>query len=315
MSCKRLQHCKLLPYTRRDILSAQELREKVDWGVSQFRVPEAWQVTKGESVVVAVIDTGCQLDHIDLKGNILDGFNFVDPSQPPEDDGCHGTHVCGTIAAEQNDLGIVGVAPLAKVRPVKVLDGCGDGRVEDVVAGIRWAIKQKVDLISLSLGTRKPMASLRWAIKVADRAGIPVFVAAGNMGRSEHLLYPANYPETIAIGAIDKDMQRADFGNTGDNLDFLAPGVDILSTVPTNWWAVLSGSSMAQPFVCGLAALLLSCARAHELEIPLSDANDYRSFFREHTIDAVCGDSVCDRFYQGFGIITLDKLLEAWPNI
>jgi len=314
MVCRKLQHCKLLPYQRKDIISAQELREKLDWGISRFRLPEAWQVTQGENVTIAVLDTGCDLDHPDLKDNLLEGYNFVDPGTPPEDDGDHGTHVSGIIAAQKNDLGTVGVAPCAKIRPVKVLDGYGDGTIEDVIKGIRWAIKQKVDFISMSLGTMKPMSQLRWAIKAADKAGIPVFVAAGNMGKSEHLLYPANYPETIAIGAIDKKMQRADFTNTGDHLDFLAPGVDILSTVPDNWWAILSGSSMAQPFVCGLAALLLSYKRNAGFDVTLNNANDYRSFFKEHTMNVVSEQYAGDPFYQGFGIITLDKVLGMWPK-
>lgn len=303
------QHCELLPYKRRDILSAQELREKLDWGVSKFNVPKAWEVTKGEGVTIAVIDTGCDLDHPDLKDNLLDGYNFIEPGTEPDDDGDHGSHVTGVICAAQNKLGIVGVAPKSNVRPVKALDGYGDGQIEDVVKAIRWAIAQKVDMISMSLGTMKPLSSLRWAVKAADKRGIPVFVSAGNIGKSEHLLYPANYPETIAIGAIDKKLNRADFTNTGKNLDFMAPGVDILSTVPDNWWAILSGSSMAQPFVCGLAALLLSYKRNAGLDIALNCADDYRQFFKQHTMNVVSEEHAGDPFYQGFGIITLDKLL------
>lgn len=304
------QHCELLPYKRRDIISAQDLREKLDWGISKFRIPETWRHTMGEGVTIAVLDTGCNLNHPDLKDNLLDGYNFVEPGKDPEDDGDHGTHVTGIMVAAMNDLGTVGVAPKAKVRPIKVLDGYGDGQIEDVVKGVRWAIKQKVDFISMSLGTKKPMASLRWAIKAADKACIPVFVAGGNVGKSEHLLYPANYPETIAIGAIDKNMQRADFSNTGKNLDFMAPGVDILSTVPEDWWAILSGSSMAQPFVCGLAALLKSYNTNVGLGIELCHADDYRQFFKKHTTNIVSEEYAGDPFYQGFGIITVDKLLE-----
>lgn len=219
------------------------------------------------------------------------------------------THVTGIICARQNDLGIVGVAPKAKVRPIKVLDGYGDGEIENVVKGIRWAIEQKVDMISMSLGTQQPLAALRWAIKKADKAGIPIFVAAGNIGKSEHLLYPANYPETIAIGAIDKNLDRAYFSNTGANLDFMAPGVDILSTVPNNWWAILSGSSMAQPFVCGLAALLTSYNKEHAAGISLNNADDYRNFFKNHTINITNKEHSGDKFYQGFGIITLENFL------
>ena len=228
--------CRLLPYKKRDILSAQDFQEKMNWGVRAFNIPDIWEASEGDGVVVAVLDTGCDLDHPDLADNLLEGINFVEPGTPPEDDGDHGTHVCGTIAAVRNFMGVVGIAPKAKIRPVKVLDRFGDGSVEDVVAGIRWAVDQKVDMISMSIGTRHPKASLRWAVKAAQSANIPVFTAAGNMGKSEHLLYPANYPETIAIGAINKNMERADFSNTGHNLDFLAPGVDILSTVGYFIW-------------------------------------------------------------------------------
>ena len=307
--------CRLLPYTKREILSAQDMMEKMNWGVRSFNIPSLWQSTEGEGVVVAVIDSGCDLEHPDLKDNLLGGINIIDPTKLPEDDGNHGTHVAGILAASRNHMGVIGIAPKAKIRPIKVLDEYGDGTIEDVVAGIRWAVAQNVDMISLSIGTKKPDRRLRWAIKAAQKKGIPLFVAAGNMGESEHLLYPANYPETIAIGAIGKGMKRADFANTGKHLDFLAPGVEILSTVPESWWAILSGSSMAQPFVCGLSALLLSYARAHpESGIVLEKPDDYRQFFKRHTVDVIGEQYAGDSFYQGFGIITVDKLAEKWDS-
>lgn len=306
--------CKLLPYKRKDVLSAQDLKQKLGWGIQTFKLPEAWKHTQGEGVVIAVLDTGCDLNHDDLKDNLLPGYNFVEPGELPIDGGEHGTHVTGILVAANNDKGIVGVAPKAKVRPVRVLDDEGNGNIEDVTNGILWAIDQKVDLISMSLGSPKPLASLRRAIKKASRCGIPTFVSAGNMGRSEHLLYPANYPETISVGAIDKNMKRADFNNTGKYLDFLAPGVDILSTVPKNWYAILSGSSMAQPFVCGLAALLLSYKRKNNLNFPLNTFKDYENLFCQHTINVVGESYAGDKFYQGYGIITLDKLLERFSS-
>jgi len=307
--------CRLLPYTKREIISAQDFQEKMNWGVRAFHIPSIWKETEGEGVVIAVIDTGCDLDHPDLKDNLLEGVNFVEIGKPPEDDGEHGTHVAGIIAAVRNHMGVVGVAPKAKIRPIKALDGYGDGSLDNVINGIRWAIEQEVDIISMSLGTRKPNASLRWAIKAATKKGIPIFVSAGNMGESEHLLYPANYPETIAIGAINKNMERADFSNTGEHLDFLAPGVDILSTVPNDWWAILSGSSMAQPFVCGLAALLLAYSRKHpDAGIVLDTPDDYRQFFKQHTVNVIGEQYAGDNFYQGFGIITLDKVLQVWDS-
>lgn len=303
--------CKLLPYKRRDILSAQELREQLGWGISAFKIPELWQVSAGEGVTIAVLDSGCDLDHPDLVGNLLPGVNIIEPGKAAEDRGEHGTHVTGIICAVANNgIGIAGVAPKAKVRPVKVLDESGNGTIEDVVKGIHWSIDQGVDFISMSLGCQKPIPSLRRAIKAAIKRDITIFVAGGNMGKSEHLLYPANYPETISVGAITKDLKRADFSNTGKNLDFVAPGVDILSTVPDNWYAILSGSSMAQPFVCGLAALLLSYKRNHDLTLQLNGPDDYRRVFKENTINVVDDKYAGDKFFQGFGIITLDHLFQ-----
>lgn len=303
--------CKLLPYRRKDILSAQELKEKLGWGVQQFNIPELWKHSKGEGTKVAVLDTGIDLNHDDLKNNILPGINFVKRSKPPMDDSGHGSHVSSVISAEAgNNIGIAGVAPKCKILPVKVLDEYGDGELEDVAAGVRWAIDQNVDAICMSLGSARPLASLRKAIQKATQKGIPVFVAAGNLGRSEHLLFPANYPETIAISAIDKNLDLADFSMTGNNLDFVAPGVDILGCVPDNWYAIMSGSSQATPFVVGLAMLLLSYVKKNEIDIPLNTVDDYRNVFKRYTSDIVSEEYAGNKFYQGFGIITPKKWLD-----
>lgn len=307
---KKQQKCKLLPYKKRYIISAQEARQRIGWGISAFKVNDIWNSSQGEGVVIGVIDTGCDLNHKDIKNNLLPGINIVEPDKEPQDDNSHGCHVTGIICAENNDFGVVGVAPKAKVRPIKVLDGYGDGEIKNVVKGIRWAIEQKVDIICMSLGTIKPIASLRKAIKAADAAGIPLIVAAGNMGESEHLLYPANYPETISVGSITKDLNRSEFSNTGKNLDFLAPGSDILSTVPGNQYAIMSGTSMAAPFVCGLAALLLSYKRQFGLNEELHCANDYREYFKNHTVKINCEEYAGNKSYQGYGIISVKNLID-----
>ena len=306
------QLCHLLPYKKKHILSAQDVGEKLGWGITAFNIPEIWKVTEGEGVVVGVIDSGCQLDHVDLKDNLLPGYNFIHPKKEPIDDNNHGSHVTGVICAELNGIGTVGVAPKAKVCPIKVLDADGNGDIHHVTQGIEWAIKQGVDFISLSLGIDKDSRALHKAIRKANGAGITIFCAAGNIGKSEHLLFPSNYKETIAIGSIDKNLKRADFSNTGKGryLDFMAPGVDILSTIPHNSYAIMSGSSMSQPYVCGLAALLLSYKRNVGLDIPLDCANDYRNFFKNNTINIISEEYAGDPFYQGFGIITPEKLLE-----
>ena len=241
-----------------------------------------WKETTGEGVVVAVVNSGCDLTHPDLENNLLPGYNAIDPRNPPEDDENHGSFVTGVICAEHNAIGIIGIAPNAKVRPVKVIDENGEGTIRHVVKGIRWAVEQKVDFISLSLGTPKPTNTLRKAIKMAYQANIPIFAAAGNMGTEGSLLYPANFKTTISVAAVTKELTIADFDNVGRNLDLLAPGVDIFSTVTKHAYATMSGSSAAQPFVCGLAALLLSYCRKHN-NTSLGCVEDFREFFQRHS--------------------------------
>jgi subtilisin family serine protease len=304
--------CSLFPYEREDFLSIQEVKQESPWSITAFNLPDAWSVTQGEGVTIAVLDSGCDLDHPDLKENLLEGKNFIDQDKPPEDDNGHGTHISGTLVAVNNEIGIVGVAPKAKVIPVKVLDGQGNGNLLTVAAGIRWCIDQKVDFISLSLGAPVPVQQVRKAIQAAAEAGIVAFCAAGNAGNTKEIYYPGAYPEAISIGAIDPAMRRADFSNTGNRLDFMAPGVDVLSTVPDDWYAKLSGTSMAQPFACGVAALVLSYVRKHpECGITLKNAEDYRNLFKKYTTPVQNGNYADPHFYQGFGIIDPKKFIEA----
>jgi subtilisin family serine protease len=250
----------LLPYTREEVLSIQEAKQKMGWEITSFNLPDTWNSTQGEGVVVAVLDTGADLDHEDLACNLLPGKNFVKRDASPEDDQGHGSHVSGIICACNNESGMVGVAPKSKVVPVKVLDKYGAGQLNDVADGIYWAVDQKVDFITMSLGCPKPVSIIHDAIKYATSKGVVVWCAAGNAGKTHNIYYPAAYPETIGIGAIDSNFDRANFSCTGPDLDFLAPGVGILSTVPDNWYAILSGTSMANPFAVGLGCLLLSHA-------------------------------------------------------
>jgi len=304
-------HCKLFPYERIDCLSVQDAKQKAGWNITTFELPKAWQYTQGEDVVIAVLDTGCDLDHPDLKENLLPGINFVEPGKPPADGNGHGTHITGTLVAENNDIGVVGVCPKAKVIPVKVLDNKGNGNLLNVAKGISWAVSQKADIISMSLGAPVKVQQVRKAIQYAGANGIPTFVAAGNAGNTKEVFYPANYPETIAIGAIDENLRRANFSNTGENLDFMAPGVNIFSTVPDDWYATLSGTSMACPFAVGVAALVLSYTRKHKPDMVPKTVEDYRQIFRRHTTP-ITNEGLGDKkFYQGFGIIDPRKMMEA----
>lgn len=303
--------CRLFPFVREDCLSMQEVKQNVGWGITAFDLPKAWEWSQGEDVVIAVIDTGCDLDHPDLKNNLVEGKNFIDESKSPEDDNGHGTHVTGTLVAENNDIGMVGVCPKARVMPIKGLDEEGNGNMLNIAKGIRWAVDHGADFISMSLGAPIPVAEVRKAIKYAHSKGVITFVAAGNVGNTKEVFYPAAYPETIAVGAVDIELHRADFSNTGKNLDFMAPGVDIYSTVPDDWYAKMSGTSMAQPFLCGVAALVKSFVKKSRPDISLKTAIDYRKLLMEHTIPVTNGNYDDPKFYQGFGIIDPRKFMES----
>lgn len=312
LASKNKNHkCKLFPFERIECVSILDAQQKAGWQISAFELPKAWQYTQGEGVTIAVLDSGCDLDHPDLKQNLVPGANFVKPDLPPEDDNGHGTHVTGILVAENNEIGMVGVCPSAKVMPVKVLDKNGNGNLVNVAKGVKWAADNGADIIVMSLGSPSKLQQVRKAIQYACSKNVPVFVAAGNAGNTKEIFYPANYPETIAIGAIDSDLRRADFSNTGENLDFMAPGVDVFSTVPDNWYATFSGSSMACPFAAGVAALVLSYVRKGKTTLQLNTPDDYRDIFVKYTTPIHNGNYKDKRFYQGFGIIDPRKMIQA----
>ena len=301
---------KLPPYKQYVIGSLEEAKQKAGWGITAFNLPDTWKLTQGEGVKIAVLDTGCDLDHPDLINNLLPGANFINCGAPPEDDNSHGSHCAGIICAENNDIGMVGVAPKAKIMPVKVLDKHGSGDLVAVTAGIKWALANGADIIAMSLGCPAPVAQVRAACQLANQAGVPVFCAAGNAGKTKDVFYPACYPETIAIGAIDESFSRSSFSNTGVNLDFMAPGSNIFSTIPDNWYGVMSGTSMACPFAVGVAALLLSYVRNHKTNITLKSVDDYRNALKAKTIPIKDLDINNKKFFEGFGILDPKDIIE-----
>lgn len=302
--------CKLPPFKRVDVVSIQEAKQKAGWGITAFNLPETWNHSQGEGVVIAVLDSGVDFNHSDLQANLVRGYNFIDNNDKPEDGCGHGTHVIGTICAVNNDIGVVGVAPKAKVMPIKVLDDNGTGDFVSVAKGIRWAVDHGANLISMSLGSPRPIQQVAKAIKYAEQNGIVTFCAAGNAGPKTPIFYPANYPFTISIGAIDDQFRRAKFGNAGGNLDFMCPGVNILSTVPGDWYAMMSGTSMSTPFAVGLAALLLSRRISQGRQAELKTADGYREVFKKYTIPVSDPAFAGKRFFEGFGIIDPRKVNE-----
>lgn len=296
----------LLPYIREDISGISPgMAQITGWEIKKFDIEKQWKFTKGKNVKVAVIDTGCDLDHPDLKDNLLPGKNIIDPKKDPIDKHGHGTHVSGTIAARNNSLGIVGVAPETKIIPVKALNDDGSGDLRSIIKGIEWSIEQNADFITMSLGTEFPNKELENILKYAESKKCIVFCAAGNSGENHDIMYPAKYPCTISIGSIDENLERTSFTCSGEDLDFLAPGHNILSCVPGGY-AMMSGTSMSNPFAVGCAALLLSHIRQEKFsarESMLNTCLDYINIFKTKAKSLKDPLYSGKRKYEGYGII------------
>ncbi|MFC1727298.1 S8 family serine peptidase [Patescibacteria group bacterium] len=228
------------------------------WGIALINADEAWSVSTGEGVKVAVIDTGIDRDHPDLKANLVGCKNFISRWRSCEDDNGHGTHVSGIIAAENNDFGVVGVAPNANIYALKALNYRGSGYLSDIIEALDWAISNDIDVVNMSLGASSDVASFREAVQRVEQAGIVQVASAGNSGPADNTIkYPAKYPEVIAVAAVDSSKSVPDWSSRGPEIDLAAPGVSVYSTYRRGGYKLMSGTSMAAPHVVGVVALRL----------------------------------------------------------
>jgi len=232
--------------------------QTIPWGITRIDADDAWSLSSGLGVKVAVIDTGIDTDHPDLKDNLAGCVNKISSRKTCEDDNGHGTHVAGIIAAKDNNLGVVGVAPNAKIYAVKVLDRRGGGYLSDVIEGLDWAVANQMQVVNMSLGTSSNVTSFYEAVKRVKAAGIIQVAAAGNSGPGTNTVtYPAKYSEVIAVAATDSADNVPSWSSRGPEIDLAAPGVNINSTYLSGKYKLLSGTSMSAPHVTGVVALRL----------------------------------------------------------
>lgn len=287
------------------------------WGMYKIKAADsngrsAWDISKGNSTIkIAILDTGIDQNHEDLKLKIVANKNFTN-SKTVDDLYGHGTHVAGIAAAITNNaIGVAGVGYDSSLMNVKVLDDRGSGFYSWVANGIVWAVDNGAKVINMSLGGSSPSSVLEEAINYAWSKGVVIVAAAGNNG-SNSPSYPAYYPNVIAVAATDNNDLKASWSNYGDWVDVAAPGVSIYSTLPNHNnklrkkdYGFLSGTSMASPHVAGLAGLIWASGLCLDL-----DNNCVRNRI-EVTSDTVPGSGS----YWRFGRINALKALENAPSL
>lgn len=275
------------------------------WGLAMVNADSAWEQLPSEGlskVTIAVIDSGVDYNHSDLDGVVdqTNGKDYVNNDDDAMDDFGHGTHVAGIIAAEMNNGGIVGVAAptSVKILPLKVLDSRGEGTVFNISLAIKDAVDRGADIINLSLGGPGYSKTLEEAVNYAINHNVLVIAAAGNDYDDVSYYTPAALPGVLTVGSIDESQDKSSFSNYGEELEIVAPGERVLSTFPAalignmsqdnyyqendSYYVFEDGTSMATPFVSGVAALL----KANDKSLSARDimhrltltANDLGSF-------------------------------------
>ncbi|MCU0652885.1 MAG: S8 family peptidase [Candidatus Pacebacteria bacterium] len=235
------------------------LAQTLPWGVAKINADDVWSQTTADPIKVGIIDTGISTSHPDLKANIKGGINTILARKGYNDDNGHGSHVAGIVAAVNNTAGVVGVAPKADLYAIKVLNAAGSGYLSDIIEGLDWAVKNKMQVVNMSLGTTSNVQSFHDAVAATKAAGVVIVAAAGNSGPNDNTVnYPGAYDEVISVSATDSNNNIASFSSRGPQVDLAAPGVSIYSTYKGTAYATLSGTSMASPHAAGVAALVLS---------------------------------------------------------
>ena len=271
----------------------------LEWGMRKIEADFAWNISVGDpSVLVAIIDTGVDWNHPDLVDNYVAlGYDWINNDSDPMDDNGHGTHVAGIIAAMiNNGIGVAGLAQV-KIMAEKALNADGYGTTAALANAIIHATNAGAKIIVMSWGDYTDSVLLHDAIAYAYyEKGVLLVAAAGNDATSEKM-YPAAYNEVIAVSATDESDNLARFSNFGSWIELAAPGKNIFSTVWNDDYSYKSGTSMAAPFVAGVAALTWSV-------YPQLSRDDLRIYLHERADDL--GDPGFDIYY-GYGRINARK--------
>lgn len=243
--------------------SILQKQQYIPWGIKSIIKDELRNKLTGKGIKIAILDSGINFNHPDFRLNVQQGYNAINPKELPIDDNGHGTLVAGIIGAQDNNIGIVGIAPNAKIYPVKVLDRYGYGDINDVVNGIEWCIENKVQIINMSFAILKDNPILHKEIDKAIASGI-IIVASADNSYGDEVGYPALYKNVISVTAVDSKFRISESSPRG-KVDYSAPGVAVLSTNINNSYEYCNGTSFAAPYISGVIALILENPKTFQL--------------------------------------------------
>ncbi|WPC40353.1 S8 family peptidase [Clostridium sp. JS66] len=279
---------------------------KYEWDIGYTESNKAWSlVNQKREVKVAVVDTGVDYNHVDLKNRVLKdlGYNFVNNTSDAMDDNSHGTHVAGIIAAEANNKqGISGITGNldVKIIPVKVLNSKGEGQSDTIAKGIEYAADKGADIINLSFGCDEESTDIENAIQYARNKGAFVVAAAGNDDENCDNSSPAGEAGAYTVSAINPSYMKAYFSDYGNSVKVAAPGEEIVSTVPGNKYEAWDGTSMAAPVVSGVAAMV-------KAENPSITPSEMEDILDKSAVDVMQKGK--DK-YTGYGLVDAYKAIQ-----
>lgn len=275
--------------------------ENLNWGNEKIYLPEFKTYVKSSSsfsnLTVAVLDSGIDDSNPIFNSRVLQGYDFVDQKQNPKDYDGHGSHIAGIVASATENMNI-------QILPIRI-SSKGTAYDSDIIRGIKFAKDKGAKVINISLAGPGYSNALRKEIQKAVSQGIVIVASSGNDGKNADQFYPGGYPEVINVTAVDKNFKFANFSNKGSSIDFCAPGVDILSSVPKSldWdgikdgFALKSGTSMAAPFVSASIAII-------KQKFPNWDYLEVKNFLAENVLDL--GKPGKDNKF-GYGLIYFKK--------
>lgn len=315
----------LPPYVVNDANPIMGFAENIDWGTNLLKIPQIHSEFKltGKGVKVAVIDTGVDANHEDLKGAVIKTLNTT--NEPYSSTNGHGTGTAGIIGARKNNTGILSVAPDCQIIAIKALTESGSGSMTDIVEAINLAINEGVHVINMSLGGGAGTASLQAAVQKAAAAGIYVICSAGNSGGDNSVGYPARYPQAYAVGAINQSNKISAFSSRGDEVDIAAPGERVLTCWKNGGYATVSGTSFSAPYVSGCFALFVEAKikmdllklkeTAIDIEEPGEDNKSGYGLIQPYELIKKNTNMACAAPVLSFSAINENSVTISWPSV